>query len=217
LRIGYGEQHDPFGVQQLGGVNYTTLGFGYIDFALSAPAIPIGGSDPRRRFDLGAQAGETLQRYSIPHETTTTTTGVSVAKSFGATTGWVGYTVANVADRYADQLVAYPPIVPGFNGFATFRTLTFGATFAASPSFNAALTVRAHDDFPKPERDAFPVVLAAPLGQNAFPYQLGQPPADVTLAFRVRINPQLSIDISDTQFINARGWPTNNFQFLIRP
>lgn len=223
IRFGYGEQHDPYGVQQLGNMNYTTLGFGYFNAALTAPAITIGGPDPRRRVDLSALASETIQRFSNPHETSTATTAVSLAKSLGPTTVSFSYTVASVADRYSDQYLAYPTIVPqnsgvaDFDGFATFRTLALGATVAATPQLNASLAVRVHDDFPKPTLDLFPVVTAAPLGQNPYPYQLGQPPVDVTLAFRLRINPQLSLDITDTQFINAHGWPTNTFQFLLRP
>jgi hypothetical protein len=217
MRIGYGEQHDPFGLEQLGNVNYTTLGFGYLNAALSAPAIPIGGADPRRRFDLGALVSQTIERFSIPHETATTTTAVSLMKPLGSASVSFGYTVANVADRYADQQLAYPATVPGFDGFATFRTLALGVTLEASPQLTTSLTVRAHDDFPKPAQNLFPTVEAAPLGQNPYPFQLGQPPGDVTLAFRLRINPQLSLDVTDTQFINAHGWKTNTFQFLLRP
>ena len=217
MRLGGGREHDPLGLQQLGGVNYTTLDFGYLDASLSAPAIPIGGPDAPGRFDLGALASQTIETFSNPHETTTTTTTVSLAKPLGTTTASLGYSVANVADRYAQQQLAYPALVPGFNGFATFRTLTLGLTFDSSPGFTTALTVRAHDDFPKPGLNLFPVVTTAPLGTNPYQFQLGQPPADVTLAFRWRLNPQLTLDISDTQYINARGWPSNNFQFLLRP
>jgi len=217
MRIGYGEQHDAFGLQQLGPTSYTTLGFGYVNAALSTPALPIGGADPRRRFDLALLAGETIERFSIPHETAITTTAASLTKALGASTVSLSYSIANVADRYADQQLAYPTAVGGFNGFATFRTLALGAAFEASPQLTTSLTVHMHDDFPKPAFGLFPVVDAAPLGQNPYPFQLGEPPADVTLAFRIRLNPQLSLDISDTQFINARGWPTNNFQFLLRP
>jgi hypothetical protein len=217
MRFGYGEQRDSFSLQQLGSVNYTTLGFGYLHTALSAPDIGIGGTDPRRRFELGALASQTMQRFSIPHATTTVTTALSLAKDVGATTVSLGYTVANVADRYADQHLAYPIIASGFSGLATFRTLALAATFEASPRFNASLTVRAHDDFPKPAQNVFPAIDPAPLGQNPYPYQLGQPPADVTLGFRVRINPQLSLDVTDTVFFNAHGWKTNTFQFLLRP
>jgi hypothetical protein len=217
MRVGYGVQHDPFGLQQLGPNNYTTLGFGYVDAALSAPAIPIGGADPRRRFDLGLLASESMQRFSIAHETAITTTGLSLAKPLGATGVSFSYNVANVADRYADQQLAYPVAIAGFNGLATFRTLAIGATVDASPHLTTSLTLRAHEDFPKPGQGLFPVVNTAPLGQNPYPYQLGEPPADVTLTFRVRINPQLTLDITDTQFIDAHGWPTNNFQFLLRP
>jgi hypothetical protein len=217
MRIGYGEQHNPFGVQQLGPTDYTTLGFGYLNAALSTPAIPIGGADPRRRFDLGLLAGEAIQSFSIPHETAITTTAVSLTKPLGASTVSLSYSIANVADRYADQQLAYPVTIGGFNGLATFRTLALGATVEASPQLTTSLTVRLHDDFPKPAQGLFPVVDAAPLGQNPYPFQLGEPPADVTLAFRIRLNPQLSLDVTDTHFINARGWPTNNFQFLLRP
>jgi hypothetical protein len=217
MRLGYGEQHDPFGLQQLGPTNYTTLGFAYLNAAISAPAIEIGGSDPRRHFDLGVLTSWTIQRFSIPHETTSVTTAISLSKDVGTTNLSLGYTLSNVADRYADQQLAYPIMAGGFNGLATFRTLAFGAAFEASPQFTASLIVRAHDDFPKPAQNVFPVVEAAPLGQNPYPYQLGRPPVDVTLGFRVRINPQLSLDVTDTQFINAHGWKTNTFQFLLRP
>lgn len=217
MRAGYGQEHDPFGLQQLGGVNYTDLAYSYVDAALSAPAIPIGGADAPGRFDLSALASETIQQFTIPHETTTTTTSIGLSKPIGPAQASVTYSVANVADRYAVQQLAYPALVPGFDGFATFRTLAFGLTFDTSPTLVTSLTVRAHDDFPKPGLNLFPVVTTAPLGTNPYQFQLGQPPADVTLAFRLRINPQLTLDISDTQYINARGWPTNNFQFLLRP
>ena len=217
VRAGYGQEHSPFGLQQLGGVNYTDLAFSYVDASLSVPAVPIGGPDARGRFELGALASETIQQFTIPHETTTTTTSINLAKPLGTTHVALGYSVANVADRYSVQALAYPAIVPGFNGFATFRTLALGLTFDASPAFTTSLNIRSHDDFPKPGLDLFPVVTAAPLGTNPYQFQLGQPPADITLAFRLRINPQLTLDISDTQYINARGWPANTFQFLLRP
>jgi hypothetical protein len=217
MRIGYGELHDTFGLQQLGPTNYTTLGFGYLNAALSAPAIPIGGTDPRRRFELGLLAGQAIQRFSIPHETAITTTAATLTKALGSSTVSLGYSIANVADRYADQQLAYPSFAGGFDGLATFRTLTLGATAEASPQLTTSFTLHVHDDFPKPAQGLFPVVDAAPLGQNPYPYQLGEPPADVTLAVRLRLNPQLSLDITDTQFINARGWPTNTFQFLLTP
>jgi hypothetical protein len=217
MRIGYGVLHDPSGLQQLGPTNYSTLGFGYADAGLSAPAIPIGGADTHRRIDLGLLASQSLQRFSIAHETAITTAGLSLTKPLGITDTSFGYTVANVADRYADQQLAYPVAVTGFGGLATFRTLAIGATVDTSPKLTTSLTLRLHDDFPKPAQGLFPVVDAAPLGQNSYPYQLGEPPADVTLTFRIRINPQLTLDVTDTQFIDAHGWPTNNFQFLLRP
>ena len=95
--------------------------------------------------------------------------------------------------------------------------LMLATTFAGSDRLNAALTIRAHADSAPAGASIFPTVAAPQLGQNAYPYQLGEPPFDVTLAARIRLNPQLSIDITETKFINPRGWPSNAFHFLVRP
>ncbi len=215
MRAGYGEQRNTYGVQQLGAATYTTLGFGYVNAALSAPAIALGGTDPRRRFDLGLLASESLQSYSIPHETSITTTGASLAKALGGATLSLAYTIANVADRYAQSQLVYP--VGTFDGLATFHTVALAGAFEASSQLTASITVRGHADSVPAGSPLFPSVGAAQLGQNPYPYQLGEPPFDVTVAARLRLNPQLSIDITDTKFINPRGWPSNDFQFLVRP
>ena len=217
MRAGYGQEHNPFGLQQLGGVNYTDLAYQLYRRRAERAGHPDRRPGCARTFRLAALASETIQQFTIPHETTTTTTSIGLSKPLGSAQASLSYGVANVADRYAVQQLAYPAIVPGFDGLATFRTLTLGLTFDTSPAFVISLQARSHDDFPKPGLNLFPVVTAAPLGTNPYQFQLGQPPGDVTLAFRLRINPQLTLDISDTQYINARGWPTNTFQFLLRP
>jgi hypothetical protein len=225
LRGGYGQQHDPFGLQTFGGVNYTTIWSDYLGFALRAPHIGLG--DPRRpqtRWFLDLSVDAQRQWNSLPHVIDETTTAASLSRSFGKISAYVSYIIQNVGDNYGNaQLLAYP-VVPSvdtgydaFDGFATFRTLAVQGAYAPRPDFAVTLTLRKHTDVPKPYAGFFVPEPTPALGQNPQPYELGEAPYDLSATARFRINPQLSIDLQNTYFFNFSGQTWSGLEFQIRP
>ena len=224
---GYGQTHDPYGLQTFGGVNYTTEWFDYVDVALSAPALKFGDrSRPENLLSLDLKAEEQRTWYSLPHYTNVTTTSATLTKSFaGKGTLSLGYGVENVGDFYPGaQRIAYPAFAPpqgpgyaAFEGFATFRTLSVGSTYTPNGSFSAGLTFEKHADFPAPIPNFFALAPAPVLGVNPYPNYLGQPPYDLYAAFRLRLNSQLSLDFQDTYFFNYQGANWSGLIFQVRP
>jgi hypothetical protein len=225
LRGGYGQQSDPFDLQTFGGVTYTSIWSDYLGASLRLPHVGIG--DPRRpasRWYLDAGVDAQRQWNSLPHVITETTTSASLSHSFGRASAYLAYTIANVGDNYgAAQALAYPALpsvdtgYAAFDGFATFRTLSLQGAWVPRADFAITLTLRKHDDFPKPYAGFFVAPPLPALGQNPVPYVLGEPPYDVAATARFRINPQLSVDLQNTYYFNFGGRTWSGLAFQIRP
>ncbi len=227
LAGGYGQTHDPYGLQTFGGVTYTTLWFDYLDAALFAPSLKFGSrSDPGNLLSLDLLATDQREWYSLPHYTNWTTTSATLTKSFsGKATLSLGYGVENVADIYPGaQRQAYPSFAPpqgpgyaAFEGLATFRTLSLGATYTPSARLSLAATLSQHTDFPAPIPNFFALAPQPVLGINPYPNYLGQPPYQLYAGARIRINDQLSLDFQNTYFFNYQGADWSGLIFAVRP
>jgi hypothetical protein len=225
IRGGYGQVHNPSGLQTFGGVAYSTVWSDYAGVALRAPHLALGHSqNPQAAFYIDISAGYERQWNSLPHVIDQTTTSISLSRSFGRFSSYAAYSIQNVGDNYGSaQRLAYPAITtsdPGydaFDGFATFRTLALEIAYTPKPDLAITLTGLHHVDFPKPDPSVFATPATPSLGENPQPYILGQPPYDITGTARFRINPQLSFDVQETYYFNFGGRTFTGAEIQVRP
>ena len=224
LRAGAGFVHDPNGLAELGPTLYTTIDYQYAGASLRAPSISIGGrpaGGPAFLFNLGLDAQREWQ--SLPHVVDQVASTMSLSRRFGPSfTATAAYTIANVADNYGSlQREAYPlyatatdPGYAAFDGFATFHAVSLGAFFTPRADVDLSAILMQHTDFPKAVPGFFTAPAAPALGQNPPNYVLGEPPYELALAARFRINPQLSILLQGTYAFNFGGqtWTGSNFR-----
>ena len=230
LNFGLGFQHDSYGLQNFGGVTYTTLWQHSLGGTLYSPQIKIGGNAvPMKNYYLNFTFSKQRQWNSIPHQIDTADSVVSLSKLLDFHwSSYLHYEVQNVSDLYGSlQSTIYPgftPVVNGvsypgyqaFHGIATFRTLSFGLNYANAGNFTFNLLARKHNDFPAPIPFFFQFAQPNVLGQYTVQNYLGQPPYDVTGEVRLRINPHMSLDIQRSYFFNYSGlrW-SPNFYFQV--
>lgn|GEM_PF-417442 len=225
LSFGFGFQHQAFvseanpgrALQNLGGVDYTTIWQHQLGVALFMPDLKFGSdlNVPTKYYAVNASFQKQRQWNSLPHYVDTAQTKISLSKILDS--HWLSfleYNVQNVGDVYgAQQALIYPgftPVVNGveypgyqaFHGIATFRTLSFGLNYSNGGNFTFNLLARKHTDFPAPIPFFFQFATPDILGNFAVQNFLGQPPYDATADVRVRINPHMSIDIQRTYYFN---------------
>jgi hypothetical protein len=224
-RVGYGFGyiHDGKGLQNLQGVNYTTIWSHDLDLLAYVPNFQLGNSYiVTKNYYLNASFEKNRQWFSTGHYIDTTTSRATISKTFDKHfSSYLGYTVENLGDYYGElQDLVYRPFVPvvggtaypgyaAFNGLATFRDLDFGVTYANGGNVSASIIAQKHDDFPKPIPNYFAPPPLNNLGQPMWTqYYLGEPPYDVTADLRVRINPHTSIDFERSYYFHYgnRGW-----------
>lgn len=212
ISYGFGFNHDNFGLQNFGGVNYTTIWSHSLGLSVYVPQIAIGKrNDPAKDYYFNATFSKTRQWFSVPHYTDSAITNLSVSRSFTQSlSAFLAYGVSNTGDYYT-QGTGYPSYVPvvggvsypgfaAFHGVATARTLSLGATFTHKDDFAATLLLRSHDDFPKPIPNFFGIPPTNILGQFTTGTFLGQPPFDATMDVRMRVARHLIIDVQRSYY-----------------
>jgi hypothetical protein len=221
---GYVYNHDGDGLQQFGGVTYTTIWSPYAGLAIFTPSLALGPKTSTSPY-IVLTANEQRQWNSLPHYTDQLITAATLTQPLRIGSLFAGYEVHNVKDVYANgQRLAYPVLAlpedlgyAAFDGFATFRTLSLGLVYAPNPFFALSVTANKHTDFPAPSPALFAPIQSIVLGVNPVPNYLGQPPYDLPIRFRIRVNPSLSINIENTYYFNYFGNRWNGFQVQFLP
>jgi len=224
VRGGYGYNYNGDGLQQFGGVTYATIWSPYAAVALFTPRLAFSSRDMNSAY-LVVEASEQRQWNSLPHHVDQVTTGATLTQPVRAGSVSLAYDIDNVKDVYGNaQRQAYPVIVPpgdpgyaAFEGFATFRTLTLGAAYSINPFFALSVSGSNHHDFPSPSPAVFTPVQKTVLGVNPVANYLGQPPYDLPVAARIRVNRSLSINAQVTYYFNYFGNTWNNVQVQFLP
>jgi hypothetical protein len=223
-RGGYVYNHNGDGLQQFGGVNYTSIWSPYAGLTLSTPRIGLRAEGIGAAPYLVLQATGQRQWNSLPHSIDQANTNATLTQPISIGSVIASYTISNVKDDYgAAQRQAYPVIAPvqdpgyaAFQGFATFRTLSLALVYAVNPYFALSVAGQQHTDFPAPSPALFTPVQPTVLGVNPLPDYLGQPPYDLPITARIRVNGSLSINVQSTYYFNYFGntWNGVQVQFL---
>ena len=212
--FGLGFNHDAYGLQNYGGVLYTTIWNQVVGFTVSMPNIKIG--DRNKPYDLYyLNAVENSQRTwnTVPHHINSQNTSLSLSRQFSRfVNSYLAYNVQNTSDLYLQGgYASSAPLLPdgtpytpfeSFRGAATLRTAALGTTYSASPNLVTTVTFVHHQDFPA----AFPGLFSPPptnaIGQYTYTNYLGQPPWQLTTEVRTRIAPHLVLDVQRTYFFH---------------
>ena len=218
LQYGLGYVHDAYGLQTIGGQTYQTVWNHSVGLQVYLPSYKLTRDFfEYKNYYLNASFVKTHTWYSSPHAIDSTTSTAGLSRVFGPhLNAFATYSVQNLGDYYANGLssavyVPFTPVAGGvpypgyaaFNGVATFRTAALDVTYANSGNFSASLLARKHDDFPRPIPNFFAPPPLDVLGREIGPQNyLGQPPYDVTVDVRARINPHLSIDIARSYYFH---------------
>ena len=209
-----GFNHDAYGLQEYGGVLYTTIYSQVAGVTVSMPNVKIG--DREKPYDLyyvNASLNSSRTWNSVPHHINSQNTTVSLSRQISKfVNSYLSYNVANTSDLYLQG--GYSPSAPllpdgtpytpfeSFRGAATQRTITLGTTYSASPNLVTTVTFGHHDDFPA----AYPGLFSPPptnaIGQYTYTNYLGQPPWQLNAEVRVRIEPHLVLDVQRTYFFH---------------
>jgi hypothetical protein len=212
--FGFGYNHDAYGLQQYGGVLYTTIYNQTVGFSASLPNIKIGDRNkPYQLFYFNASENSSRSWMTVPHHVNSQVTTASLSRQFSRfVNSYLAYNVANTSDLYLQG--GYAPSAPllpdgtpytpfeSFRGAATLRAATLGTTYSASTNLVTTITFIHHQDFPA----AYPGLFAPPptnaIGQYTYTNYLGQPPWQLTGEVRTRIAPHLVLDLQRTYFFH---------------
>lgn len=226
LRYGIGFNHDAYGLQQYGGVNYTTIWNHLAGFSLYTPSFKFGNRENGyKTFYFNAAFDKQRQWFSVPHRIDTTTTNLSVSRTFSrAFSGFTSYNISNTGDYYNQG--GYQPFVPvinglpiysfaSFRGVATLRTTTLQVAYSANPNFLATVALRQHRDFPVPAPGLFSSPPTNVLGQYLYSSFLGQPPYDISGEVRALVGAHFMVDVQRSYYFNfgTQRWSP---QFVIQ-
>jgi len=217
-RAGYGWAYNSYGIlpvnsvngsTEFGGANYPLIANTFVGFTLYTPSIRIA-----KLTTFSLKADKERQWFSLPHHIDTTNTAATIAYTPTVSKNpafLLSYNVLNIGDYYgAQQTYAYPPGGIGcigqttpttcntvtnqygtytgldaFRGLATSRSLTGSVIYTPTRYLALNLTVQHYDVTPAP---------VPGLGGQA-PYQLN---ADV----RVRVLPNLLVDVARSYYFN---------------
>jgi hypothetical protein len=224
-RFGYGFNYNSYGLQQFGGVTYTTIWTPYAGLSLFTPPLRLGERNEHSAPYFVLNASGERRWNSLPHYLDEVTTAASFTKPFHAGSVFLGYSIDNVKDVYgAAQREAYPviavPQAPGyaaFQGFATFRTLTLGTLYSPNPFFALAVAMQKNTNFPVAVPALFTPTQSNVLGVNPAANYLGQAPYALPINLRVRVNPSLSLNAQTAYYFNFAGQTWNGFQLQFLP
>jgi hypothetical protein len=213
LRYGFGYNHDAYGLQNYGGVNYTTIWNHSLGFDFYLSSLKLGDHENAyKTYYVNASYSRNRQWNSLPHYIDSASTTASLSRQFNRAFGaYASYNIANTGDYYRHGgYVPYTPIVDGqkvysfnaFRGFSTLRTASLQLTYSSNPNFLATVLARQHQDFPLPYPGLFPPPPLNVIGQYTTTNYLGQPPYDITGEVRARLMPHLLVDVQRTYFFN---------------
>ncbi|MGH7737436.1 MAG: hypothetical protein ACREMP_06170 [Candidatus Tyrphobacter sp.] len=216
LEFGAGFNHDSYGLQDYGGVEYTTIWDQLAGFTISLPRLQFGNRDSLYdHYVFSGSFSKQREWYSLPHHVDTTNFNATISRQFTRSVlAYTGYAVLNTGDYYlhggysvSSPLVngVYDPGFESFKGVSTERIFSFAIDYAPSPEFTTSLLFQHHDDFPKPVPGVFPLPLLNPLGQFIYSNWLGQPPNQLTPEIHVKVTPHLGLTVAQTYYF---GYPT---------
>jgi hypothetical protein len=222
LRSGIGVAHNAITPEQtVAGTSYATIGQHFVGFTAYTPSLPLK-NPPFRNWYVNAVLDKERQWFTSPHYIDTTSTTVSLSKSFDRhVSGFISANITNVGDYYGVlQAAAYPPtepvspvtgeVYPGyesFRGIATTRSLTESVIWAPSAAFVLSVTGRENHDFPDP----IPNLAALP-GYGPPPgsagSDIGVAPEQLSFDMHVRVNSNLLVDLTRSYYFNYanRSW-----------
>jgi hypothetical protein len=211
--FGAGFNHDSYGagLQQYGGVTYTTIWNQLVAFTISLPSVTFGNKNSQfDRYVLSGTFTKQRQWFTVPHHVDTTTFNSTLSRQITRSIGaYVGYSVVNTGDYYlhggysvSSPIVngVYDPGFEAFKGVSTQRIATIAANFVPSPEFTLSLTFSHHDDFPYATPGLFPLPPLNPLGQFLYANWLGEPPNQFTPEVHVKLTRHLALDIARTYY-----------------
>jgi len=212
--FGLGYNHDAYGLQNYGGVEYTTIWNQSVGLTFSLPNVKIG--DRERPYDLyyfNAVLNTSRDWNSVPHHVNSQVSTESLSRQFSRfVNSYLSYSVQNTSDLYLQGGYSpSPAILPGgvlytpfeaFRGADTLRALTLGTTYSASPNFVTTLTFSHHQDFPA----AYPGLFSLPplnaIGGYTYSNYLGQPPWQLGAEVRARVSPHLVLDVQRVYYFH---------------
>jgi hypothetical protein len=222
LSYGFGFNHDSYvgldgyigqnhGLQEYGGVDYTTIWDHTLSGTIYLPSLRVGNRENLyKSYSLNARYTKNYQWFSVPHYTVTDNTSLSLSRLFSRQfNAYVEYDVVNTGDYYHQGGYTPPtsaPIIGGvpvtsilaFRGVATQRTATIGTTYSANPNLVATLTYSHHQDFPIP----YPGLFAEPSLNNLGEASLGRPPDLIIGELRALVLPHIVVDVNRGYFFN---------------
>jgi hypothetical protein len=201
-RGGYGYNNDSYGLPTVQGYSfqgalYPSIWEKYLGLTVYSAPVHIA-----KLTTISAKADRLEQWYSLPHHVVTTDVSETIARTPLKTklpAFLLTYDVLNIGDFYgAQQSVAYPaePDVivnqygtftglAAFDGFATSRSLSGSMVYTPTPYFALNLTLQHFDVTPAP-----------------IPGYGGQPPLQLGIDMRVRVDPHLLVDLSRSYYFN---------------
>lgn len=218
---GVGFNHDSYvvptafggggGLQNYGGVYYTTIWDQLVGFTVSLPELEFGNlNSAYDRYLLSASFSKQREWYSVPHHVDTTVFNSTLSRQFTRTVlVYTGYAINNTGDYYLHGGYSVPsPLINGvydpgfeaFKGVATQRTFSFGLNYVPSPEFTVSMLYHHHDDFPAPVPGLFPLPPLNPLGQFLYANYLGQPPNDLTADVHFQVARHIAFDVARTYY-----------------
>jgi hypothetical protein len=182
----------------VGGTLYTNLWSTYLGGNLYTNSIKLVK-------DTYLTASFDWQRtfYSLPHYLNSMTTTGSISRLIGTKAAFsVTYQNTNAGDYAGSQQQAlYPRTIPinpfnnepdpgyqAFEGFATSRTLSYLLSYTPRPALALSLNYQHYTDFPRPVG----VIL-------------GRPPNYFNADLKVRLTPQLSLEVGRPYYFNWYG------------
>ena len=213
-QFGLGFNHDAYGLQDYGGVLYTTIWNQVVGYTLSLPNIKIGDrNQPYKLYSLNATQSSSRTWNTVPHRINSQITTTSVSRQFSRfVNSYLAYVVQNTSDLYLQGgYASSAPLLPdgtpytpfeSFRGAATQRTTALGTTYSASPNLVATVVFLNHNDFPPPYPGLFSPPPTNAIGAYTYTNYLGQPPWQLSGELRARILPHLVIDIQRTYFFH---------------
>lgn len=195
VRSGFGYYHDGLGVQNFGGVNYTTQWANILGITLYTPSFKLANNTY-----LNASFDKQRQNFQALHHIDDSSFAVSFSRTIQTkAAAYLSYNVQNIGDFYgSQQLVAYPattPISPfdgrsypgyaAFRGFGTLRSLGGSLVLTPNPNFALVVGAQVNHDFPAP-----------------IPQYVGRPPYVAFGEMRVRLTRTLQVDITRQYYFN---------------
>jgi hypothetical protein len=217
-RVSAGFAHDGYGLFFFGGQVPKTIYNHAVGFNLASPSLTIipDSSGQHRDVSLNVSFDKQRQWYSLPHHIDTTITSASLSHAFDRHFSVLAnYVITNQGDFWGNnQPVVYPSIFTysspmtgdvypswsAFDGFTSQRSYIGQLLYTPSTAVVASLQFRHNKDFPEP----IPGLAPPP---NVFAWQnYGLAPNQLTVDFRFRLTPILTVDFSDAYYFNFGGY-----------